>query len=178
MRGSWAPHTIWCMNVVRTAAGSPAAPGCATREPAPGHWLEISIGQGAGIEYEITCMEPEGSRCRMDCAEACMDFLCDHEKVDQGRCVALDWFAHDEVDLFSDLYIGGDHPMASGWIDVTWNDHGCEWKYTGSAPVRRHAVEGHTTQVAALVAEPTQLPPLDQRIAALVTRAYGGKTNV
>jgi len=82
------------------------------------------------------CDAPVGAPCRLWCAEGCeedgAEEHAEHELVDQGQCITLEWLRLSDVE---DFYAGPDlTEFHDGPIRTFWDFDGVQWEYATTNP--------------------------------------------
>lgn len=84
------------------------------------------------------CDAPKGTKCRMWCKEGCEDANYtghnDHEIVDVGHCLLVEWLG---IEVTTELFTGDtDEPFRDGPIVIEWGGECYTWDYAADLPER------------------------------------------
>lgn len=93
-----------------------------------GHTLSVQM-IDEEIKLSLECHEPERAWCRLTCPEGCetWDTFHDHELVDYGSCLAVEWSEGVGV---AEAHEGGPHDLSHGMpVHVWWQSEGWMWAW-------------------------------------------------
>ena len=95
------------------------------------HHIALTIDRD-DIDAKITCSAPAGAGCRLTCPMGCESWIFgehDHELVDAGTCLLLEFIENDESTMW-ELYDGAPGPLHSGPVDLTFQEEFVTWSYS------------------------------------------------
>jgi hypothetical protein len=81
---------------------------------------------GGVVSADWTCTAEAGAECRKHCPEGCPTWPCDHELVDSGACMAIDWLENED---WRDLYDGPETTVRNAEVTLRWDGEGYVWHY-------------------------------------------------
>lgn len=89
------------------------------------HHICVTLEPGS-LWATFLCEAQAGASCRKGCPTGCETWPCEHDLVDTGACIPLEWMENGD---WQELYDGDPQEPVSGPVEFIWTGDGYDWRY-------------------------------------------------